>query len=62
MIFVDGGHSYETVKFELEMILKNIKNNCLVVCDDYSLQEATGVKKAIEEYREEFKSQNPSAA
>ena len=49
MIFVDGGHSYETVKFELEIILKNIKNNCLVVCDDYSLQDATGVRKAIDE-------------
>jgi len=49
MIFVDGGHSYETVKFELDIILKNIKHNCLVVCDDYSLQEVTGVKKAIDE-------------
>jgi hypothetical protein len=49
MIFVDGGHSYETVKFELDIILKNIKHNCLVVCDDYSLQEATGIKKAIDE-------------
>jgi predicted O-methyltransferase YrrM len=49
MIFVDGGHSYETVKFELDIILKNIKDNCLVVCDDYSLQEAKGVKKAIDE-------------
>ena len=49
MIFVDGGHSYETVKFELKIILKNIKDNCLVVCDDYSLQEASGVKKAIDE-------------
>jgi len=26
-----------------------MKDNCLVVCDDYSLQEATGVKKAIDE-------------
>jgi len=49
MIFVDGGHSYETVKFELEIILKNIKDSCLVVCDDYSHNEATGVKKAIDE-------------
>ena len=49
MIFVDGGHSYETVKFELNLILKSIKDNCLVVCDDYSHQEATGVKKAIDE-------------
>jgi hypothetical protein len=29
MIFVDGGHSYETVKFELGVILKNVKDNCL---------------------------------
>jgi len=49
MIFVDGGHSYQTVKFELNIILNSIKDNCLVVCDDYSLQEATGVKKAIDE-------------
>jgi hypothetical protein len=54
MIFVDGGHSYETVKFELEIILKNIKKNCLVVCDDYSLQEAMGVKKAIDESVKEY--------
>jgi len=49
MIFVDGGHSYETVKFELGIILKNINNNCLVVCDDYIHAEAAGVKKAIDE-------------
>ena len=49
MIFVDGGHSYETVKSELAYILKNIKNNCLVVCDDYTLLETLGVKKAIDE-------------
>ena len=54
MIFVDGGHSYETVKFELDIILKSIKDNCLVVCDDYSLQEATGVKKAIDESVREY--------
>ena len=48
MIFVDGGHSYETVKYELGYILKNIKNNCLVVCDDYTLLETPGVKKAID--------------
>jgi len=54
MIFVDGGHSYETVKFELDIILKSIKDNCLVVCDDYSLQEAAGVKKAIDESVREY--------
>ena len=49
MIFVDGGHSYETVKFELEIILKKMKDSCLVICDDYSLAEASGVKKAVDE-------------
>jgi precorrin-6B methylase 2 len=49
MIFVDGGYSYETVKFELEIILKKMKDSCLVICDDYSLAEATGVKKAVDE-------------
>ena len=43
MIFVDGGHSYETVKFELSIILKNVNDNCLVICDDYIHAEAIGV-------------------
>ena len=55
MIFVDGGHSYETVKFELNIILKNVNDNCLVICDDYIHAEAIGVKKAIDEFvREEL--------
>ena len=55
MIFVDGGHSYETVKFELNIILKNVNDNCLVICDDYIHAEAIGVKKAIDEsVREEL--------
>ena len=49
MIFVDGGHSYETVKFELNIILKNVNDNCLVICDDYIHAEAIGVKKAVDE-------------
>jgi len=55
MIFVDGGHSYETVKFELNIILKNVNDNCLVICDDYIHAEAIGVKKAVDEsVREEL--------
>ena len=54
-IFVDGGHSYETVKFELSIILKNVNDNCLVICDDYIHAEAIGVKKAVDEsVREEL--------
>ena len=36
-------------------VLKNINNNCLVVCDDYIHAEAIGVKKAVDEsVREEL--------
>ena len=48
MIFLDGGHSYETVKNDLSIILKNIKKNKIIICDDYN-QVNYGVKKAVDE-------------
>ena len=48
MIFLDGGHSYETVKNDLFIILKSIKKNKIIICDDYD-QESYGVKKAVDE-------------
>ena len=48
MIFLDGGHSYETVKNDLSIILKNIKKNKIIICDDYN-QVDYGVKKAVDE-------------
>ena len=47
-VFLDGGHSYETVKNDLFLILKNIKKNKVIICDDYD-QEDYGVKKAVDE-------------
>ena len=47
-VFLDGGHSYETVKNDLSLILKNIKKNKIIVCDDYN-QKNYGVKKAVDE-------------
>ena len=47
-VFLDGGHSYETVKNDLSLILKNIKKNKIIICDDYN-QKNYGVKKAVEE-------------
>ena len=47
-IFLDGGHSYETVKNDLFLILKNIKKNKVIICDDYD-QKNYGVKKAVDE-------------
>jgi hypothetical protein len=48
MIFLDGGHSYQTVKNDLSIILKGIKKNKIIICDDYN-QVNYGVKKAVDE-------------
>jgi predicted O-methyltransferase YrrM len=47
-VFLDGGHSYETVKNDLFLILKSIKKNKIIICDDYD-QKNYGVKKAVDE-------------
>ena len=49
-VFLDGGHKYETVKRDLEFLTKVINNNGTILCDDYNLTYAPGVKKAIDEY------------
>ena len=48
MIFLDGGHSYETVSNDLSLILKEIKKGKVIICDDYD-QTTYGVKKAVDE-------------
>ena len=48
MIFLDGGHSYETVSSDLSLILKEIKKGKVIICDDYD-QKNYGVKKAVDE-------------
>ena len=49
-VFLDGGHKYETVKNDLENLTQVIHNNGTILCDDYNLSYAPGVKKAINEY------------
>ena len=49
-VFLDGGHKYQTVKSDLESLVYVINNNGIVVCDDYNLSYAPGVKKAIDEF------------
>ncbi len=49
-VFLDGGHHYDTVQNDLESCTEVIKNNGVVLCDDYNLGSALGVKKAIDEY------------
>ena len=54
-VFLDGGHAYETVKNDLESCIPIIDNNGTVLCDDYDLSYAPGVKKAIDEFIEIYK-------
>ena len=49
-VFLDGGHKYETVKKDLENLTQIVNNNGTILCDDYDLSYATGVKKAIEDF------------
>ena len=49
-VFLDGGHSYETVKNDLNNCKIVIENKGIVLCDDYNLSYAPGVKKAIDEF------------
>ena len=49
-VFLDGGHKYETVKNDLENLTKIINSNGTILCDDYNLSYAPGVKKAIDKY------------
>jgi len=49
-VFLDGGHDYETVKNDLNSCIEVISNNGTILCDDYNLSYAPGVKKAIDEY------------
>ena len=47
---MDGGHKYETVRNDLESLTKVVINNGIILCDDYNLSYAPGVKKAIDQY------------
>ena len=49
-VFLDGGHHYETVKNDLENCILVVENNGTILCDDYDLSYAPGVKKAIDEF------------
>ena len=51
-VFLDGGHDYETVKNDLNCCSGVVDNNGTILCDDYNLSYAPGVKKAIDEFVE----------
>ena len=49
-VFLDGGHAYETVKNDLHYSKPVLRNNGTILCDDYNLGQAPGVKQAIDEF------------
>ena len=51
-VFLDGGHDYDTVKNDLNSCSEVIDNHGTILCDDYNLSYAPGVKKAIDEFVE----------
>tara|TARA_Y200000002_G_C22666389_1_gene658158 strand:+ start:1280 stop:1912 length:633 start_codon:yes stop_codon:yes gene_type:complete len=52
-VFLDGGHSYETVKNDLDLLTANLKKNSIIICDDYNINHY-GVKKAVDEIKNNF--------
>jgi len=49
-VFLDGGHAYATVKNDLHYSKPVLDNNGTILCDDYNLSYAPGVKQAIDEF------------
>ena len=52
-VFLDGGHDYSTVMNDLENCSEVIRNDGTILCDDYDLSYAPGVKKAIDEFTDQ---------
>ena len=54
--FLDGGHSYETVFTDLNLIYSGVKSNpeAIILCDDYEdASYISGVKKAVDQFVKE---------
>ena len=49
-MFFQIGHDYETVKNDLNCCIDVLKNDGTILCDDYDLTYAPGVKQAIDEF------------
>lgn len=50
-VFLDGGHSYETVKEDLNLLKQKLSYNSIIICDDYNILQY-GVKKAVDEIKD----------
>jgi len=49
-VFLDGGHTYETVMNDLVCCLEVVQSNGTIMCDDYNFGHLPDVKKAIDEF------------
>ena len=49
-VFLDGGHSYNTVKDDLSILISKLANGSIILCDDYNIKHY-GVKKAVDEFK-----------
>ena len=49
-VFLDGGHDYSTVMNDLNCCIEVVNNGGTILCDDYDLSYAPGVKRAIDEF------------
>ena len=49
-VFIDGGHEYKTVMNDLINSQDVVLNGGTILCDDYDLSQAPGVKKAIDDF------------
>tara|TARA_B100001939_G_scaffold228443_1_gene196740 strand:+ start:220 stop:852 length:633 start_codon:yes stop_codon:yes gene_type:complete len=54
-IFLDGGHTYQTVMNDLEACIEALNNGATILCDDYNLGHAPGVKKSIDDFVNNYK-------
>ena len=56
-VFLDGGHSYDTVKKDLSILITKLKKNSVIICDDYNIQHY-GVRKAVDEIKNKYYFEN----
>ena len=50
-VFLDGGHSYDTVLSDLQKLYDNMKNNSRIVCDDFAgITKIESVEKAVKDF------------
>lgn len=50
--FLDAGHTYKDVSYELNYVKPRQNSGDVIVCDDYTIKQYPGICKAIDEFLE----------